>query len=47
VLILRYIESPHHLKITCTFEGDTAEVRIRQSTPPGYDLPVLTGVMAR
>jgi len=47
VLTLRYIESPHHLKITCSFGGDTAVVKIRQSTPPGYDLPVLRGVMAR
>lgn len=47
VLILRYMESPHHLKMTCRFEGDTAEVRIWQSTPPGYDLPVLKGEMAR
>ncbi|MHC1731266.1 MAG: serine hydrolase domain-containing protein [Bacteroidales bacterium] len=47
VLILRYIESPHHLKMTCRFVGDTVEARIRQSTPPGYDLPVLKGVMAR
>ena len=47
VLTLRYIESPHHLKMTCSILGDTAVVRIRQSTPPGYDLPVLKGVMAR
>ncbi len=47
VLTLRYIESPHHLKMTCSFVNDTAEVRIRQSTPPGYDLPVLKGMMAR
>lgn len=47
VLTLRYIESPHHLNMTCSILGDTAVVRIRQSTPPGYDLPVLKGVMAR
>jgi CubicO group peptidase (beta-lactamase class C family) len=47
VLTLRYIESPHHLKMTCSFVNDTGEVRIRQSTPPGYDLPVLKGMMAR
>jgi CubicO group peptidase (beta-lactamase class C family) len=47
VLTLRYIESPHHLRMTCSFKGDTAEVRIRQSTPPGYDLPVMKGTMVR
>jgi len=47
ILTLRYIESPHHLKMTCRFAGDNVEVKIRQSTPPGYDLPVLKGVMAR
>lgn len=47
VLTLRYIESPHHIKMTCRFEGEIAEVRIRQSTPPGYDLPILKGTMAR
>ena len=47
VLTLRYIESPHHLRMTCSFKGNTAEVRIRQSTPPGFDLPVLKGMIAR
>jgi CubicO group peptidase (beta-lactamase class C family) len=47
ILTLRYTETPHHLKMTCSFIGDSIHVRIRQSTPPGYDLPELTGVLAR
>lgn len=46
VLTLRYIESPHNLKITCRFEGKAVETGIRISTPPGYDLPALKGIMA-
>ncbi len=46
-LTLRYIESPHHIKMTCRFEGEIAEVNIRQSTPPGYDLPALKGTMSK
>lgn len=47
ILTLRYTETPHHLRMTCSFNGDTVHVRIRQSTPPGYDLPGLTGVLVR
>lgn len=46
VLTLRYMESPHHLRLTCSFDGKMAEVKIRQSTPPGYDIPALKGIMA-
>lgn len=47
VLTLRYIESPHHMKMTCRFDGETADVGIRLSPPPGYDLPALKGTMVR
>ena len=43
VLTLRYIESPHHMKITSIFTGDNVEIRIRLSTPPGYDIPPVRG----
>lgn len=43
-LFLRYIESPHHIKITCSFEGDTIVVQSRLSNPPGYDLKPIKGI---
>lgn len=43
-LFLRYIESPHHIKITCSFEGDTIVVQSRLSNPPGYDLKPIKGL---
>ena len=46
-LFLRYIESPHHIRITCNFEGDTVVVQSHISSPPGYDLDPIRGVMAR
>jgi CubicO group peptidase (beta-lactamase class C family) len=46
-LILRYIESPHHIKITCSFEGDTVVVQSRLSNPPGYDLKPIKGIIAK
>ncbi len=45
-LILRYTESPHHIKITCSFEGDTVVVHSRLSNPPGYDLKPINGILA-
>jgi hypothetical protein len=46
-LMLRYIESPHHIKITCSFEGDTVVVQSRLSNPPGYDLKPINGILAK
>ncbi|MCK7538249.1 MAG: hypothetical protein MZV63_48500 [Marinilabiliales bacterium] len=47
VMTLRYIESPHHTKITGIFNGDDVEIRIRFSTSPGYDLPPVRGTMIK
>jgi CubicO group peptidase (beta-lactamase class C family) len=43
-LILRYIESPHHVNITSTFDDENLELRLHVSTPPGYDLPLIRGI---
>jgi hypothetical protein len=47
VLTLRYIESPHHMNLTFRFDAETAEVGVRLSPPPGYDLPALKGKMVK
>lgn len=44
-MIVRYIESPHHIKVKCTFEGDTLIMNSRLSPPPGYDRPPLKAVL--
>jgi CubicO group peptidase (beta-lactamase class C family) len=44
-VIMRYVESPHHIKITGSFEGNNAVVKIRYSPKPGYDLPALKATM--
>ena len=43
-MIIRYIESPHHIGIRCSFEGDTLILNSRLSPPPGYDMPPLKAV---
>ncbi len=42
-MTLRYIESPHRILIRCDFDGDDIVVNRWISTPPGYDLPEVTG----
>ncbi len=44
-LVLRYIESPHTIKMTCLFDGENAEINIHLSIPPGTDLPPIKGKM--
>jgi len=44
-MIIRYIESPHHIKVKCIFEGDTLVMNARMSPPPGYDMPPLKAVL--
>ena len=44
---IRYIESPHHIKITGSFDGSNAVVKIRYSPPPGYDLPTLKATLEK
>ena len=46
-LILRYIESPHHIKITCNFDGDKVVVQSHVSIPPGFDLKPINGSLAK
>ncbi len=46
-MIIRYIESPHHIRVKCTFEGDTMVMNTRLSPPPGYDMPPLKAVMEK
>jgi hypothetical protein len=46
-MIIRYIESPHHIRIKCSFEGDTLILNARLSPPPGYDMPALKAVMEK
>jgi CubicO group peptidase (beta-lactamase class C family) len=46
-MIIRYIESPHHIKVKCSFEGDTMVMNTRLSTPPGYDMPPMKAVMEK
>ena len=44
---IRYIESPHHIRARCSFEGDTLIMNVRLSTPPGYDMPPSKGVLQK
>ena len=46
-LMLRYIESPHSIKMTCLFDGENAEINIHLSIPPGTDLPPIKGKMVK
>ncbi len=46
-MIIRYIESPHHIGIKCSFEGDTLILNARLSPPPVYDMPPLKAVMEK
>jgi len=46
-MIIRYIESPHHIRIKCSFEADTLILNARLSPPPGYDMPPLKAVMEK
>ncbi|MBE0679439.1 MAG: serine hydrolase, partial [Bacteroidales bacterium] len=46
-LFLRYIESPHHIRIKCSFEGDKVVVQSRLSNPPGYDLKPINGILVK
>jgi CubicO group peptidase (beta-lactamase class C family) len=46
-MTIRYIESPHHIRIKCSFEGDTLILNARLSPPPGYDMPALKAVMEK
>jgi hypothetical protein len=42
-LVLRYIESPHRETITCSFDQDHIQVRIRQSNTPSMEPDLLEG----
>jgi CubicO group peptidase (beta-lactamase class C family) len=44
-MIVRYIESPHHIRARCSFEGDTLILNTRVSIPPGYDMPPSKGIL--
>lgn len=46
-LVLRYIESPHSIKITCAFDKENVKVTIHLSLPPGTDLPSINGKMVK
>jgi len=46
-LFLRYIESPHHIRITCNFEGDIVVVQSHLSSSPRYDLKPIRGVIMK
>lgn len=46
-LMLRYIESPHSIKVTCVFDKENVEVIIHLSIPPGDDLPAIKGKMVK
>jgi hypothetical protein len=46
-MTIRYIESPHHIKVKCSFDGDTLTMDTRLSPPPGYDMPPLKAVMEK
>jgi CubicO group peptidase (beta-lactamase class C family) len=46
-IIIRYIESPHHIKVKCSFDGDTLALNARLSPPPGYDMPPLKAVLEK
>jgi hypothetical protein len=44
-LMMRYIESPHSIKMICGFDNENVEINIRLSIPPGTDLPPIKGKM--
>ncbi len=44
-LVLRYIESPHSVKMTFKFDQENAEINMHLSIPPGTDLPPIKGKM--
>jgi hypothetical protein len=44
-LVLRYIESPHTERITCTFDGSKILVNIGYSNAPGSKHPELKGMI--
>lgn len=44
-LTLRYIESPHTERLTCSFQGDAVKVATAISFAPAMNLPVLEGSM--
>lgn len=44
-MVVRFIESPHHIKVRCGFKGDSLTMNIRLSTPPGYDMPPVRGII--
>lgn len=46
-MIIRYIESPHHLRVRNTFIGDTMIMNTRLSPPPGYDMPPVKAVLEK
>jgi len=46
-LVLRYIESPHSIKVTCVFDKENVEIIIHLSIPPGDDLPTIKGKMVK
>jgi len=46
-LLLRYIESPHTERITCTFAKNQIKVNVAYSNAPGRNQQVLTGEMRK
>lgn len=46
-MIVRYIESPHHIRIKFSIEGDTIVMHTRLSPPPGLDIPPVNAVMEK
>jgi hypothetical protein len=44
-LVLRYIESPHSVRMTCKFDPENVEINMHLSIPPGSDLPPIKGKM--
>ena len=42
-LVLRYIESPHSVRMTCKFDLENVEINMHLSIPPGTDLPPIKG----
>jgi len=46
-LTLRYIESPHTERISCTFEGDSVKMNFKISFAPNFEMPVIKGAVAK
>jgi hypothetical protein len=46
-LVLRYIESPHSIRMTCKFDRENVEINMHLSIPPGTDLPPIKGKMTQ